>query len=66
MILDMKTSKRPVCIGMFGVEDDCKACEWQRECKEMVEDIDSALTRKGDHVRIVSKYKEKKYKPKRI
>ncbi len=66
MILDMKTSKRPVCIGMHGMEDDCQVCEWQRECKEMVEDIDSALTRNGNHVRIVSKYKEKKYKPKRI
>jgi len=51
---------------MHGMEDDCKVCEWQRECKEMVEDIDSALTRNGNHVRIVSKYKEKKYKPKRI
>ena len=51
---------------MHGMEDDCQVCEWQRECKEMVEDIDSALTRNGNHVRIVSKYKEKKYKPKRV
>jgi hypothetical protein len=32
----------------------------------MAEDIESAATRKGTHVRIVSKYKEKKYKPKRV
>ena len=29
----------------------------------MAESIESAVTRKGTHVRIVSKYKEKKYKP---
>jgi len=32
----------------------------------MAESIESSATRKGTHVRIVSKYKEKKYKPKRI
>jgi hypothetical protein len=51
---------------MYGMEDDCQNCEWRRKCKEMAEDIDSAVTRKGTHVRIVSKYKEKKYKPRRI
>ena len=66
MTLGMKSSKRPVCIGMYGMEDDCQVCEWRQKCKEMVEDIDSALTRKGNHVRIVSKYKEKKYKPRRV
>ena len=35
------------------------------ECWDMAEIIDSAVTRKGTHVRIVSKHKEKKYKPKR-
>jgi hypothetical protein len=51
---------------MYGTEDDCLECDWERECQDMTESIDSAVTRKGTHVRIVGKYKEKKYKPKRI
>ena len=62
----MSKGKRPVCIGMIGAEDDCDVCEWKRECQEMSDSIDSAVTRKGTHVRIVSKYKEKKYKPRSI
>jgi hypothetical protein len=62
----MSKGKRPVCIGMIGAEDDCEICEWSRECQEMADGIDAAITRKGTHVRIVSKYKEKKYKPKGI
>jgi hypothetical protein len=50
---------------MYGTEDECQECEWRRECEEMADSIDSAVTRKGEHVRIVSKYKEKKYKPRR-
>ena len=56
---------RPVCFGMFDTKDECETCKWRLECQEMAKDIDSAVTRKGTHVRIVSKYKEKKYKPKR-
>ena len=33
---------------------------------DKAESIDSAVTRKGTHVRIVGKYKEKKYKPRRL
>ncbi len=66
VLLDMSKSRRPPCIGMYGLEDGCEACGWREECQRMTEGIDSAVTRKGTHVRIVSKYKEKKYKPKRI
>jgi len=62
----MSRGKRPVCIGMIGAEDDCEICEWSRECQEMANGIDSTITRKGTHARIVSKYKEKKYKPRGI
>ena len=55
----MSRGKRPICIGMIGAEDDCEICEWSRECQEMADGIDSAFTRKGTHVRIVSKYKPK-------
>jgi hypothetical protein len=62
----MSRGERPVCIGLHGAEDECEDCEWERECREMAEAIESAVTRKGTHVRIVSKYKEKKYKPRRV
>ena len=39
----MSKGKRPVCIGMIGVEDDCEVCEWRRECQEMTD----ILTSKG-------------------
>jgi hypothetical protein len=64
--VDMNRGKRPSCIGMYGAEDECQTCDWRRECQETSESIDSAVTRKGTHVRIVSKYTEKKYKPKRV
>lgn len=51
---------------MHGAEDDCEDCGWRRECQDMAESIDSAVTRKGTHVRLVGKYKEKKYKPRRL
>jgi hypothetical protein len=66
MLIGMVNGKRPVCIGMFGVEDECQLCAWHRDCQEMAASIESAATRKGTHVRIVSKYKEKKYKPKTV
>jgi len=50
---------------MYGTEDECQECDWRRECEDMSDSIDSAVTRKGEHVRIVSKYTEKKYKPRR-
>ena len=64
--VDMSRGQRPVCIGMYGAEDECQTCPWRVECQEMAEGIEAAATRKGTHVRIVSKYKEKKYKPKRV
>ena len=62
---DMTREKRPVCIGLYNAEEECSVCRWQLECRDMAGSIESAITRKGTHVRIVSKYKEKKYKPRR-
>jgi hypothetical protein len=59
----MSKSKRPECIGMYGFEDECEVCDWHIECKKLDEGIESAYTRKGTHVRLTGKYKEKKYKP---
>ena len=63
---DMNRGRRPSCIGLCGTEDECDTCPWRPECEQMTERIESSVTRKGTHVRIVSKYKEKKYKPKRM
>jgi disulfide oxidoreductase YuzD len=60
----MPKGPRPACIGMYGFEYQCEECEWANECKEMDEAIEQAVTRKGTHVRLTGKYKEKKYKPK--
>ena len=60
----MPRKERPPCIGMYGFEYECPTCEWARECREMDEAIEQAATRKGTHVRLTGKYKEKKYKPK--
>jgi len=49
---------------MYGFEYECEECDWAAECKAMDEAIESAVTRKGTHVRLTGKYKEKKYKPK--
>ncbi len=62
----MSKGIRPNCIGLHGSSDDCSTCSWEIECKKMTEDIESSIFRKGTHTRIVSKYKEKKYKPKRL
>lgn len=59
-------SKRPECIGAYGFEDECINCDWQHECEKMDESIESAVTRKGTHVRLTGKYKEKKYKPRGV
>lgn len=48
---------------MYGFEPECDECEWVMQCKDMDKAIESAATRKGTHVRLTGKYKEKKYKP---
>lgn len=62
----MPDSNRPPCIGLFGAEIDCNICDWMQECQKMSESIEAAVFRKGTHVRLTGKYKEKKYKPKRV
>ena len=62
---DMCRGKRPVCFGIYDTKDECETCQWRRECQVMAKNIDSDVTRKGTHMRVVSKYKEKKYKQKR-
>lgn len=62
----MSRGPRPSCIGLFGAQDECQRCPWRPECQEMTEGIESSAYRKGTHVRIVGKYKEKKYKPKMV
>ncbi|MFB0543870.1 MAG: hypothetical protein ACETVR_03720 [Candidatus Bathyarchaeia archaeon] len=58
-------SERPSCIGLYGSEPDCETCTFKEQCMDYTKKIESDVFRKGTHVRIVSKYKEKKYKPKK-
>ena len=62
----MLREDRPVCIGLYGDEAECHECNWQLECQKMVDNIESDVYRKGTHIRLTGKYKEKKYKPKKI
>lgn len=57
---------RPDCIGMHGFEEECTECDWELDCNRMDTAIESAATRKGTHVRLTGKYKEKKYKPRTL
>ena len=59
----MSEGPRPECIGMYGFQPECDDCDWISGCKNMDKAIESAATRKGTHVRLTGKYKEKKYKP---
>jgi len=61
-----RRGRRPECYGMYGLGEECQSCPWRRECMEATERIIAAATRKGTHVRVVSKYKERKFKPRRI
>ena len=62
----MSRSKRPSCIGLLGEGEECEACNWREECIKMTQSIEADAMRGGTHVRLTGKYKEKKYKPKKI
>lgn len=62
----MSQGTRPNCIGMLGEEDECELCTWREECARMTEQLEADAFRGGTHVRLVSKYSEKKFKPKKI
>jgi hypothetical protein len=51
---------------MLNVEEECDLCEWREECERMSQSIESDAMRGGTHVRLTGKYKEKKYKPKKL
>ncbi len=62
----MSQGSRPSCIGMLGEEDECELCAWRDECERMTRTIEADAYRGGTHVRLTGKYKEKKYKPKKL
>ena len=62
----MSKVKRPSCIGMLGEGEECDSCAWRQECERMTGSIEADALRGGTHVRLTGKYKEKKYKPKRL
>jgi hypothetical protein len=64
--INMSMEGRPACIGLFSDDVECCECEWRLECQKMMDGIESQVYRKGTHMRLTGKYKEKKYKPKRV
>ncbi len=62
----MSKGSRPNCIGLLGEDEECEGCEWIDECKRMTESIEADAMRGGTHIRLTGKYKERKYKPKRM
>ena len=57
---------RPSCIGMLGEDDECEECEWRPDCETLTKQVEADVMRGGTHVRLTGKYKERKYKPKRL
>ncbi len=57
---------RPSCVGMLSDDEDCAECDWRPECEELTKQLEADAMRGGTHVRITGKYKERKYKPKRL
>ena len=63
---NMSKGNRPTCIGMVGEEEGCVNCSWHEECERMTQQLEADVYRGGTHLRLTGKYKEKKYKPKKI
>jgi hypothetical protein len=63
---DMSKGPRRSCIGMLSEDEECKGCEWRSECETMSKQLEADVMRGGTHVRITGKYKERKYKPKKM
>jgi hypothetical protein len=51
---------------MLGENEECDSCAWRVECERMTGSIEADALRGGTHVRLTGKYKEKKYKPKKL
>jgi hypothetical protein len=63
---DMSKGPRPSCIGMLSGDKECQECEWKPECETTTKQLEADVMRGGTHVRITGKYKERKYKPKKM
>ena len=62
----MSKGPRPSCIGMLSEDEDCQKCEWRLECETLLKQVEADVYRGGTHVRLTGKYKERKYKPKKM
>lgn len=66
MNLGMSKGPRPTCIGLLSEDEECEECEWRADCDVMTKQLEADALRGGTHVRITGKYKERKYKPKKL
>jgi hypothetical protein len=62
----MYKGPRPSCIGMLSEDEECEDCNWRPECETLTKQVEADVMRGGTHVRITGKYKERKYKPKKL
>ncbi len=62
----MSKGPRPNCIGLLSDEEGCLECEWRSDCEVLTKQLEADAMRGGTHVRITGKYKERKYKPKKM
>jgi hypothetical protein len=51
---------------MLSVDEECQECEWKPECEALLKQVEADVYRAGTHIRITGKYKERKYKPKKM
>ena len=54
----------PECFVAYGISVECKSCKYAELCKAVKKGLEAEVFRKGTHVRVGGKYKEKKWKPK--
>jgi hypothetical protein len=51
---------------MLSEDEECEKCDWRPECETLTKQVEADVMRGGTHVRLTGKYKERKYKPKRL
>jgi len=62
----MSKGPRPSCIGLLSEDEGCQECEWRADCDTLSKQLEADAMRGGTHIRLTGKYKERKYKPKKM
>ena len=62
----MSKATRPSCIGLLSEDEECQLCDWHNDCEVLTKQLEADVMRGGTHIRLTGKYKERKYKPKKL